>query len=440
MAILFGAVADDDTGATDLAGMLSDQGARVVLAIDLPSPGQLAAWTDQCDAVVLGVGSRALIPASAYQRMRQGVRLLDALEPALVQIKYCSTFDSTAEGNIGPSIDAALDELAEPFTIALPALPVNGRTTYMGHHFVHRQLLSDSPMRRHPFTPMTNPNLVDHLQSQTRRKVGLAPFPVVRDGAKPLRDYFQRLGESGVNIAIVDCTDDQDLSVICEASRDLKVVTGSSALVIKLPALWRRELAWKPADRGSLLPHPTGKRSGFLVVAGSCSPATRQQNEILVASGAHLTDLDGLCLSEGNADSGAVVATATAELAAGRTCLLRVAACPDDVARVHQWARNNGLSETEAGSRIAIRLAEMVGQIVRESLPEAVIVAGGETSGAVCRTLGLGALRVGVNIEPGVPLCVSLGEVSLPVVLKSGNFGSPDFYHKAINAVMELRH
>lgn len=439
MAILFGAVADDDTGATDLAGMLADQGMRVVLAIDLPSPSQLAAWADQCDAVILGVGSRALATAVAYDRMREGVRLLETLQPALIQIKYCSTFDSTAEGNIGPSIDAALDELGETFTIALPALPVNGRTTYLGHHFVHRQLLSDSPMRRHPLTPMTNPNLVDHLQSQTRRKVGLAPFPRVREGVQPLRHCFEQLRESGVNIAIVDCTGDQDLAVICEAARGLKLITGGSAPAIKLPALWEREFAWKPADRASLLPRITGKRSGFLVVAGSCSPVTIQQNEVLIAGGAHLADLDGVCLSQGIGDFDAVIATVTAELAAGRTCLLRTAARPDDISRVHQWARNSGLSETAAGSRIASRLAEMVCKIVCSNPPEGLIVAGGETSGAVSRTLRLGALRVGVNIEPGVPVCVSLGEISLPVVLKSGNFGSPDFYQKAMASIRALR-
>lgn len=439
MAILFGAVADDDTGATDLAGMLADQGVRAVLAIDLPSPAQLAEWAEDCDAVVLGVGSRARTPAAAYDRMRDGVRLLETLHPGLVQVKYCSTFDSTAEGNIGPSIDAALDELGEAFTIALPALPVNGRTTYMGHHFVHRQLLSDSPMRHHPLTPMTNPNLVTHLQSQTRRKVGLAPCPEVRAGAERLRDCFHQLQDSGVNIALVDCTTDGDLATICEAARSLRLITGSSAPAMMLPGIWEREGRWKPAGRTSLLPKSQASGSGFLIVAGSCSQATGRQNQVLAAGDARIVDLDGVELACGEGDFAPVIWAAAAELAEGRAGLLRTACGPGDVDRVHQWARRNGLNETGAGCCIASRLARIVREIVERNTPEGIIVAGGETSGAVCRTLRFGALRVGANIEPGVPLCMSLGDVSLPVVLKSGNFGGPDFYQRAIAALRGLR-
>jgi uncharacterized protein YgbK (DUF1537 family) len=439
MAILFGAVADDDTGATDLAGMLADQGVRAVLVIDLPGPGQLAAWAEHCDAVILGVGSRALAPAAAYDRVRDGVRLLETLHPGVVQVKYCSTFDSTAEGNIGPSIEAALDELGEAFTIALPALPVNGRTTYMGYHFVHQQLLSDSPMRHHPLTPMTNPNLVAHLQSQTRRKVGLAPYPEVRAGAQRLRDCFHQLRDSGVNMAIVDCTTGADLEVICEAARGLGLITGSSAPAMMLPGIWEREGCWKPVDRASLLPRRAAPGRGFLVVAGSCSQATQRQNQVLAARGARIVDLDGVQLAGGEGGSAPIISAAAAEMAAGRACLLRTAGGLDDVDRVHQWARRNGLTETEVGCRIAFRLAGIVREIVQCSPPEGLIIAGGETSGAVCRTLHFGALRVGANIEPGVPLCVSLGNVSLPVVLKSGNFGGPDFYDQAMAAVRGLR-
>ena len=170
---VFCAVADDDTGATDLAGMLSEEGLRTVLVVD----GNPERWSAGYDAVILGIGSRALPCAEAYARTRDAVRKLRSLAPRVIEIKYCSTFDSTAEGNIGPSIDAAMDELGEPFTVALPALPVNGRTTYMGHHFVHRQLLSESPMRNHPLTPMRNPDLVSHLQSADQTAGGAGAVP-----------------------------------------------------------------------------------------------------------------------------------------------------------------------------------------------------------------------------------------------------------------------
>lgn len=437
MAVLFGAVADDDTGATDLAGMLADQGVRAVLVIDLPSPAQLAAWAQECNAVVLGLGTRALTPAAAYSRMREGVRLLQTLRPEVVQVKYCSTFDSTAEGNIGPSIDAALDELGEDFTIALPALPVNGRTTYMGYHFVGEQLLSDSPMRHHPLTPMTHPNLVAHLQTQTRRKVGLASYPEVCAGAARLRERFDRLRGSGIGIAITDCTNDADLATICEAANGLRLLTGSSAFGSILPRIWKREGCWNPSGQAAFLSRTSGGR-GFLVVSGSCSPATRRQNQTLAARGALVTDCDGVRLAGGEIDPAPMIASIAGELARGRVCLLRTAAEREDVERVHAWAQARGLTATEAGCRISQSLATMVREIVRRSPPEGLIVAGGETSSVMCRALDFGALRVGANIDPGVPLCLSLGGTALPVVLKSGNFGGPDFYQRAMAAIHEL--
>src|SRR5919107_5878595 len=181
--LLFGAVADDDTGASDLAGMLAEQRLRTLLVIDLPEQNQLDEWSEGQHAVVMAEGTRNLRADEARARTRSAIRLLKRRDPRAFQLKYCSTFDSTPEGNIGPTIDAALEELGEEFTVALPALPVNGRTTYRGYHFVHDRLLSDSPMREHPLTPMTNANLVEHLASQTSRRVGLAPYESVAAGA-----------------------------------------------------------------------------------------------------------------------------------------------------------------------------------------------------------------------------------------------------------------
>jgi uncharacterized protein YgbK (DUF1537 family) len=189
--LAFAAIADDDTGASDLAGMLAGQGLRTLLIIDLPTVEQFLEWSNGYHAVVMAEGTRNLSPHAAGDRTREAIRILQARDPRMFQVKYCSTFDSTSEGNIGPSIDAALSELNEDFTICLPALPVNGRTTYQGYHFVHQQLLSDSPMRDHPLTPMINSNLVDVLSRQTTRKVGLAPYAEVEAGAENLAHYFQ---------------------------------------------------------------------------------------------------------------------------------------------------------------------------------------------------------------------------------------------------------
>ena len=413
---VFCAVADDDTGATDLAGMLSEEGLRTVLVVD----GDPERWSAGYDAVVLGAGSRALPAREAYSRTREAARKLRALVPRVIEIKYCSTFDSTTEGNIGPSLDAAMDELDERFTVALPALPINGRTTYMGHHFVHRQLLSESPMRDHPLTPMRNPDLVSHLQSQTSRRVGLATYPVTRAKLDSLRS-------EGVEIAILDCVSDADLEDVCKAIAHLPLISGSSAPAMKLPAIWRREGWWTPAGRELRRSDSPGR--GFLVVAGSCSEATRRQNEWIERQGIESLVLDPIALA-----SGAPVPS----IPIGRDCLIRIASSAADIERAGKWAREQGCSPAEAGLRIAYGLARLVSRAVEDHPPAGLIVAGGETAGAICRTLQLGALEVGRNIEPGVPLCFPLSGLRAPLVLKSGNFGSPGFYGRAIEAIKKL--
>lgn len=415
--MIFAAVADDDTGATDLAGMLADQGLRTVLLIDTPAEDAFERWTRDYDAVIIGAGTRALTPAESYRRTREAVRLLRSRAPRVISVKYCSTFDSTADGNIGPSLDAAMDELGESFTVALPALPVNGRTTYMGYHFVGTQLLSESPMRTHPLTPMTEPNLVRHLQSQTRRRVGLARHPVTRES----------LAAVDADIAVLDCIGDADLTNVCEAIADLPLISGSSAPAMKLPAIWRQRGWWSP--RRFEMHRPDEHGSGVLIVAGSCSVATMQQNRWAEENGAEVVTLDPVALAEGRTPP-----------VARRTCRIRLietASAPEDRRRVAVWAAAKGMSANAAGLAIAFGLARVVRKELEEQLPLALIVAGGETSGAVCRVLELGALEVGSNIEPGVPLCMSLGRFQLPVVLKSGNFGSPDFYARAAAAAGE---
>src|SRR5215216_1520575 len=273
--IVFGAIADDDTGASDLAGMLAEQGVRTLLVLDLPRTDQFLEWSEGYDAVVMAEQTRNIATNAAAQRTHQALQLLAKRRPRVVQIKYCSTFDSTAEGNIGPTIDAAMDELNEAFTVALPALPVNGRTTYQGYHFVHQQLLSDSPMRDHPLTPMTNPNLVDVLGRQTRRRIGLALYQEVERGPDRLKQCFDELREQGVEIALTDCVDEIQLETICRTVADMRLITGSSAFGMKLPAVWR-ERGWikHENDIDDALVE-INRDVGTLIVAGSCSVATR---------------------------------------------------------------------------------------------------------------------------------------------------------------------
>lgn len=433
--LLFAAVADDDTGASDLAGMLAGHSVRTLLVIDLPAPEQFLEWSEGYAAVVMAEATRNAAPSAAYERTRAAVRLLRAREPRLFQIKYCSTFDSTPEGNIGPSLDAALDELGEEFTVAVPALPVNGRTTYQGYHFVHRQLLSDSPMRRHPLTPMTNPDLVDLLGRQTRRRVGLASYADVEAGPERLRERFAELRREGVAVAVVDCLSERHLEVICRAAEGLRLLSGSSAFGMKLPDLWR-ERGLIPEARGSSPAFvKTSGAAGCLLVAGSCSEATRLQNEWLSGQGVFISRLEPRELLGEELDRAALVKRLRRELAGGRHSLLTTSGDPREVGEAQAWAAERGLTAGELGEAVSDALAGLVREVLGAQPAGGLIVAGGETSGALCRGLRLGALRVGRNIEPGVPLCLSLGEFRLPVVLKSGNFGARDFYGKALRAV-----
>jgi uncharacterized protein YgbK (DUF1537 family) len=434
--LLFGAVADDDTGASDLAGMLAEQGLRTLLVIDLPEQLQLEEWSAGHHAVVMAEGTRNLPPAEARARTRSAVQLLKSRDPRVFQLKYCSTFDSTPEGNIGPTIDAALEGLGEEFTVALPALPVNGRTTYQGYHFVHERLLSDSAMREHPLTPMTDANLVRHLGRQTARRVGLAPYASVEAGADVLRLRFERLRSDGVSIAVVDCLTDAHVETICRASADLRLVTGGSAFGQGLPAVWR-ERGWvEESDvRTPALSTAESEGRGCLFVAGSCSVATRAQNRRFESHGAPSFRVEPRALLGEEFGRAPLVASVRTHLAAGRHCLLYTTGEPAEVARVQSWAAGEKIDVPALGRRIAYALADLVSEILEGDAARGLVFAGGETSGALCRRLSLGALRVGRNIEPGVPLCYSLGRYRLPVVLKSGNFGGEEFYGRALEAV-----
>ena len=428
MPVWFAAVADDDTGATDLAGMLADRGMRAVLIIGEPSPEDFERWTGEADAVVMGTGSRSAAPDVAYRRTRQAVRLLKTLHPQNLQVKYCSTFDSTAAGNIGPSIDAALDETGQSFTVALPALPVNGRTTYMSYHFVGQQLLSDSPMRDHPLNPMTNPNLVMHLQSQTKRRVGFLAYPDAGKGPARIQQRLDELRAEGVEIAILDCISNEDLWSICEAISGLPLITGSSAPGMCLP------LSWQQIPPQPILYEAGTNGRGFLVVAGSYSEATRRQNEWLASQDVVVVTLDALELAGSSKVSAPAIISES--LTAGRTCLIQISR---DRQRVQEHFRAQNKTDIEAGELIACGLAEVVRSVLHLAIPEGLILAGGETSSTIARALGFRALRVGPNIEPGVPVCVTMTKPVLPVVFKSGNFGGEYFYGHAMNAIRHFR-
>lgn len=434
--LLFAAVADDDTGASDLAGMFADQGLSTVLVLD-PEPGDdLLQWTRYARGVVFTTAARALPRDLAVARTLAAFDSAQSLHPRHFLLKYCSTFDSTTEGNIGPTLDAALATLGESFTIALPALPVNGRTTYCGYHFVQGQLLSDSPMRLHPLNPMTNPNLVDFLQRQTGHPVGLTPYTVVRQGPEAIRRHWSHLREQGIAVSIVDCLDDAHAEAICDAACDLRLMSGGSAFGTHLPSAWRRRGLLSTLDADPLQSIARAPGRGRLVVAGSCSVATSRQNAFLQNHGAVTHSIDAVALFEcAQAPAPDLIA---AQLGSGATVLVRTDSSPQALQSSRDWAAARGLTPQQFGLRLAERIATLIAQVVRIQPPETLVSAGGESSSALCRALGVRALAVGRNIQPGVPLCIPLSGRPTPLILKSGNFGTEDFYLHAFTAAARL--
>ncbi|MPZ43022.1 MAG: hypothetical protein GEV05_06410 [Betaproteobacteria bacterium] len=417
--MLLGCIADDFTGATDLASMLVAGGMRTVQKIGIPRDRSIA---DGADAVVVALKSRTIAAADAVAQSLAALEWLRGSGARQIYFKYCSTFDSTDCGNIGPVADALMQALGTDFTIACPALPANRRTIYLGHLFVGDMLLSDSPMRHHPLTPMTDANLVRVLGRQTRRKVGLVAYPEVAGGSERIRAAFDRLRGNGVNYAIVDALCDEDLSAIGAACADLPLVTAGSGVALGLPQNFVRQGLLSLRKDAALLPSAGGRAA---VLAGSCSEATRRQVAVMAR---HHPAVAIDPLSGGDADTlaGSAIERARADIAAGRIVLFYSSAEPNQVATV----------QTQLGAERAAALVEGVfAQLAQELVALGVrrlVVAGGETSGAVVQALGVKALAIGAPIDPGVPWTMSLGEPRIALALKSGNFGADDFFDKAL--------
>ena len=418
--MILGCIADDFTGGTDLANNLVRAGMRTVQLIGVPE-GE----SPDCDAAVVALKSRTAPVAQAVAQSLAAARWLRAQGATQIYFKVCSTFDSTPQGNIGPVTEALMDELGADFVVVTPAFPENGRTIFKGHLFVGDQLLSDSPMKNHPLTPMTDANLVRVLQAQLDpargRRVGLIDYRVVAQGARAIAQRIDALRAEGITLAIVDGLGDDDLRRLAMASARLPLVVAGSGLAIGIPALH----GLQPDARAAMLPLAGGHRA---VVSGSCSAATNAQVAAFIAAGGQAFALDPLQLA---ADGDAVVQQALAwarPLLGPAPVLVYATAAPDAVRAVQQQlgAERAGALVEQALSRIAVALVEAgVGQLV---------VAGGETSGACVQTLGITQLRIGPQIDPGVPWChaaTSQRRGGLHLALKSGNFGGSDFFSRA---------
>lgn len=418
MSILLGCIADDFTGATDLANNLVRNGMRVAQTIGIPQRDLNA----KLDAVVVALKSRNLEPEDAVAQSLEALKYLLAQGAQQIFFKYCSTFDSTPRGNIGPVTEALMAALGTDFTIATPAFPDNGRSVFKGYLFVGDQLLSESGMRDHPLTPMTDANLVRVMQAQCQHQVGLIEYQHILAGSEAISSCIARLKASNTQIAIVDAVTNDDLYRIAPALKDLPLITGGSGIAIGLPANFG--LCVHPAS--SKLPAASGYQA---IVSGSCSQATNLQVENFKNLGGATYAVNPLELSEKSVEQllGEVLTWAEPRLSLGPV-LVYSSASPDQVKAVQSQ-----LGVQAAGNAIENLLGLVAKGLVSLGVGQ-LLVAGGETSGACVKALGIDQMQIGQQIDPGVPWCYAeVQNKPLHLALKSGNFGATDFFTNAFS-------
>jgi len=422
--VIAGVVADDFTGASDIANTLVQGGMRTVLTIGPPHPGRDYGAPD---AIVVALKTRSIPAAEAVTQSLAALDALRAREARLTFFKYCSTFDSTDAGNIGPVADALLERLGAELTLHCPAFPANGRRLFGGYLFVGDVLLSESGMRDHPLTPMRDANLVRVLGRQTPHSVGLIDFEIVRSGRNFVAAALRAAASGGLRHALVDAVGDDDLYAIGAAALDagLPLICGGSGIALGVPhALRERGLLTTASGEAATLPATPGRAA---VLAGSCSRATRAQIAHARVAGLPVFDLSRRSFDDPAALAGEALAWADGSL--GERPIVVVASDnPDGVAENQQRYGVAAAAERVEGVLAAIARG------LRERGVGRIVVAGGETSGAVVEGLGVDALRIGPQIDPGVPWTATFDDPPLALALKSGNFGAEDFFSRAFAA------
>lgn len=396
---VLGCIADDVTGATDLAALVARSGARVSLRLGLPDGPPDP--SDQAEIEVIALKIRSVAPADAVEQARAALSWLQAAGARRFYWKYCSTFDSTDRGNIGPVAEALMADLGVSRTLYGPSFPENGRRVFMGNLFVGRQPLADSPMRDHPLTPMRDSDLTRLLARQVRGKVGLIDWPLVSRGPEFVR---RAIAAAEVPHLVADAVQDLDLSALAEAAHDMALLTGGSALAAHLPGEYRRAGLLAAADPAAAPVLPQGRA---LVLSGSCSEMTRRQVARFEGTvpALRIDPLEMAARGPGGAidwlsrQDGVAMIYATAEPAEVR-------------------AAQEKLGAARAGAVVEEALAD-IARAARDAGVQRFVVAGGESAGAVTRALGISRLLIGPEIAPGVPWCVAGPD--LAVALKSGD-------------------
>nr|WP_321445607.1 3-oxo-tetronate kinase [uncultured Cohaesibacter sp.] len=422
MKTILGCIADDFTGATDLAGLLARSGVKVSLRMGVPikDPQDTAAFE------VIALKCRTAPVEEALQDVRAAYDWLKKAGAERFFWKYCSTFDSTAKGNIGPVAEALMAEIGTDQTIYCPAFPENGRSIFMGNLFVGEQPISESPMKDHPLTPMKDSNLMRLLEPQVTKSVGLANRLCVAKGPEALKERLRELGDQGVAHVVIDAVANEDLFTISKACRSMLLMTGGSAIAMPLPHLYMEDGLLAADAEKMQVPDLADKA---ILLSGSCSAMTRAQ----VAAYSKLSPsyrLDPLALAR-NGHSEALDWLSEQDL--GTAPLLYATAEPDDVK-----AAQAELGVQQAGEIVEDALAALA-IAARDQGARRFVVAGGETAGAVTQALGVNKLDVSVEIAPGVPwsFCQSQS-IDIALTLKSGNFGAETFFSDALTVLKGL--
>lgn len=401
-----GCIGDDFTGSSDLANTLAKGGMRVVQYTGIPEHPA----APEVEAAVVALKSRSVAPAEAVRQSLAALDWLRAQGCEQIFFKYCSTFDSTREGNIGPVADALADALDAHKVIVCPAFPGAGRSVYQGHLFVRDRLLNESGMEHHPLTPMTDADLRRWLAPQTQHSVGHVPAEDVFSGPERIAATLEAQHIAGHRLIVVDAIRDADLMAIGRAAKDLPLVTGGSGVALGLPANFgcvSAPVPWRgQAGRGAVL-------------SGSCSTTTRAQVARHAASHP-AREVVASEVIEGRLDPAEV---ADWLLGARGVPLAYSSSDPAEVARVQER-----FGRTASAMALEGFFAEVARRVVAGGVTR-IITAGGETSGAVVEGLHLSTLEIGPEIAPGVPALRARPD--LVVALKSGNFGAEDFFERA---------
>jgi len=418
--MLLGVIADDMTGATDVALMLNRSGMRTVQLIGAPLAGQAL---PEADAVVVALKSRTNPVAEAVTDSLAACEALLAAGARQILFKYCSTFDSTPAGNIGPVADALAERLGAGIAIVCPAFPANGRSIYQGYLFVGAVPLHESSMKDHPLTPMRDSSLIRLMGAQTKAGVGLVDYATVLAGAEAVRARFDKLTGEGARYVVTDALTNADLMVLGEAVAEHVLLTGGSGIAMGLAQNFRKAGLLPERAIAASIAAPAG-RAG--IISGSCSTATRGQIKAALEAGFPALKVDPMELVSGGQDAEKLAAWALAQ-PADRPFLLYSSDDPKEVAAVQEK-----LGREKAGETVEYAFARTAALLAKGGVSR-LLVAGGETSGAVVQGLGIGMLEIGPEIDPGVPWTRVADGQEMVIALKSGNFGASDFFLKAWN-------